>query len=182
MNFKIETQHLILRDFSQSDLPHYVAQCQDPKYQRFYNEQDCSEAQCIQLVELFIEQAQQTPRRQYHLAITDKASGDYLGIAGLRVEEQQQASIGCGLIRGQQGKGASEEAMKALLKFGFEHLAIHRAYAETLAANRAAVRLCTKLGMRVEARLIEHRYFKHQWWDTTILAILAQEFDQLANR
>lgn len=182
MNFQLETDHLILRDFCPKDTEHYVKQCQDPKYQRFYNQQDCSERKSKQLVELFISQAQQTPRQQYHLAITDKLTGDYLGIAGLRLEEEQQASIGCGLVRGKQGKGASEEAMNALLKFGFDKLGVHRAYAETLSENRAAIRLCRRLGMRIEAKLLENRYFKGRWWDTTILAILANEFNSLTKR
>jgi len=179
MSFRIETQHLVLRDFTKDDIPRYVAQCQDPKYQRFYNEQDCSESKSKQLVELFITQAHETPRRQYHLAITDKVTGNYLGIAALRAEDEQQASIGCGLVRGIQGKGISEEAMASLLRFGFDHLDIHRAYAETISENRAAIRLCKKLGMRIEATLIENRYFKQRWWNTTILAILKQEFTQL---
>lgn len=179
MSFILETEHLILRDFTQEDIQHYVKQCQDPKYQRFYNEQDCSQTKSEQLVKMFITQAEQKPRQQFHVAITDKMTGSYLGIAALRIEDEQQASIGCGLVRGTQGKGASEEAMRALLQYGFDQLSIHRAYAETISENRAAIRLCSRLGMRVEATLVENRYFKQRWWNTTILAILKEEFNRL---
>ncbi|MFM2586873.1 GNAT family N-acetyltransferase [Vibrio sp. TBV020] len=176
MSFSISTDHLILRDFTEEDSKHYVNQCQDPKYQRFYSEEDCSVEKSGQLASLFRQQAAEQPRKQFHLAITDKASGDYLGIAALRIEGDQQASVGCGLIRGKQGKGVSEEAMAALLSYGFEHLDVHRAYAETLSKNKAAIKLCQRLGMRIEAQFRQNRYFKENWWDTTVLAILRQEW------
>ncbi|UPQ90327.1 GNAT family N-acetyltransferase [Vibrio sinaloensis] len=174
--FSIETGRFRLRDFTASDYHHYLNQCQDPKYQRFYSEEDCAPAKCRQLVELFIEQAQQSPRQHYHLAIEDRQSGEYLGIAGLRLEGEGQASVGCGLMRQHQSHGASEEAMQALLTFGFKQLNVHRAYAETISENRAAIRLCLRMGMRKEAELIENRYFKQKWWNTTILAIRYEEF------
>ncbi|NVD07948.1 GNAT family N-acetyltransferase [Vibrio sp. JPW-9-11-11] len=174
--FTIETERFRLRDFNDHDLAHYTAQCQDPKYQRFYNDEDCSAKKCRQLVELFITQANQVPRLQYHLAIEERQSGKYIGIAGLRLEDERQASVGCGLVRQHQSQGASEEAMRALLKFGFNQLNIHRAYAETISDNRAAIRLCQKIGMKAEGELIEHRFFKQKWWNTTILAIRRDDF------
>lgn len=176
MSFSISTDRLLLRDFTEADVQHYVKQCLDPKYQRFYSEEDCSREKSHQLALLFCHQAQERPRQQYHLAITDKMSGDYLGIAALRLEKDQQASIGCGLIRSHQGKRTSEEAMTALLNYGFQNLNVHRAYAETLSKNKAAIRLCARLGMRIEAHLTENRYFKQCWWDTTVLAILRHEW------
>ncbi|WP_394126368.1 GNAT family N-acetyltransferase [Vibrio hepatarius] len=176
MSFILSTERFLLRDFTKADAAHYVNQCQDPKYQRFYSDEDCSEEKSLYLAELFRQQALETPRTQYHLAIVDKATGQYIGIAALRVEADKQASIGCGLVRGYQGKKASEEAMSALLSYGFNHLDIHRAYAETLSKNKAAIRLCQRLGMRIEAQFIQNRYFKDCWWDSTVLALLRNEW------
>lgn len=177
MNFTIATDRLILRDFSPNDCDAYVSQCQDPKYQRFYDEEDCNPEKSKQLVELFIQQANQTPRQQFHLAITCKKTGVYMGIAGIRLEASQQASVGCGLARQYQSASIAEEAMKALISYGFNRLNVHRVYAETISQNRAAVHLCKRVGMRTEAEFIENRFFKHQWWSTTILAMLASEFN-----
>lgn len=176
MSFQIHTPRFVLRDFELSDIAHYTAQCQDKKYQRFYNDEDCSIEKCDELVKMFIAQAKISQRNAYHLAITDRVTGEYLGIAGLRLENEKQASMGCGLVRNKQHKHVAHEAMKALLEFGFQHLQVHRAYAETISDNIAAVKLCKSIGMRQEAELIQNRYFKNQWWNTTILAILSSEF------
>jgi RimJ/RimL family protein N-acetyltransferase len=94
----------------------------------------------------------------------------------LRVEHDRQASIGCGLAREFQVSGYAEEAMRALVDYGFLNLKIHRIYAEMIGSNKAAIQLCKKFGMRVEARFIEHRFFKEQWWDTVVFAILKREW------
>lgn len=171
MSFVLPTDNLKLRDFTLADIPKYVEQCQDPKYQRFYDEQDSTAAKSVQLGQLFVEQATESPRTQFNLAIECKQSGEYLGIAGLRLEPNSQASIGCGLLRSSQGKGISEEAMTAIIGYGFNVLGVKRAYAETLSRNRAAVRLCQKVGMSVESIRANDRFFKGRWWDTTILSM-----------
>ncbi|MFW1485154.1 GNAT family N-acetyltransferase, partial [Vibrio parahaemolyticus] len=39
-------------------------------------------------------------------------------------------------------------------------------------------KLCKSLGMRQEAHFREHRYFKEQWWDAVVLAILRTEWNK----
>ena len=176
MHFFIETPRLILRDFIADDLAAYTALSQNEKYQRFYSKVDCSSSKATQLVGLFIEQAAETPRNKFQLAMIDKTSQQLIGTAGLRVEADQQASIGCGIARAYQGAGHAAEAMCALVAYGFKQQNLHRIYAETIANNKAAIALCTQFGMREEARFLEHRYFKNKWWDTVILAILKSEW------
>ncbi len=175
MNFTITTSNLILRDFTPSDVKHYVDQCQAPKYQRYYNEDDCSVEKSTLLANMFIEQALESPRTQYHLAIQCKFSGHYLGLAALRLEPNNQASIGCGLARNRQGKGVAEEAMLALVNYGFNQLGVKRVYAETLSSNKAAIRLCKRVGMSIDCERTNDRFFKEKWWSTTILALNIQK-------
>lgn len=74
--------------------------------------------------------------------------------------------------------GYAEEAMFALLKFGFVNQKLHRVYAETIDENKPALRLCKKFGMREEARFIENRYFKGKWWSTVVMAMLKPEWER----
>ena len=76
-----------------------------------------------------------------------------------------------------QGAGYAQEAAEAIAGFGFEKLAVHRLYAETIGANKAAIAMCRQFGMRKEAQFIEHRYFKERWWDTVIYAMLRSEWE-----
>lgn len=107
-------------------------------------------------------------------------SGKFVGTVCLRLEDNQQASIGCALSRASQGDKLSYEAALALADFGFSELEIHRIYAKTISRNLPAIKLCKSLGMRQEAHFREHRFFKGQWWDTVIWAVLRTELQDTA--
>lgn len=173
----IETKRLVLRNFERDDVSAYCKLTSDPKYQRFYSEEDCSVEKSRRLVEMFVSQAQDIVRSKFQMAIVLKETGDFIGTVGLRLEPDKQASMGCGVGREYQSAGYGKEAMSALLRFGFEEHGIHRIYAETISENTPAIRLCKKLGMREEARFIENRFFKGQWWSTVVLAILNTEWN-----
>ena len=176
--FKIETKRLIIRDMNPNDEGDFVAMSQDAKHQRFYGESDCDPDKYRELTELFVAQASERPRSAYQLAVECKASGNFIGTVCLRLEGDQQASMGCAFSRAYQGKTLSYEAALALADFGFSELGVHRIYAETISRNLPAVKLCKSLGMRQEAHFREHRFFKGQWWDTVVLAVLRTEWDK----
>ncbi|MGI9878362.1 GNAT family N-acetyltransferase [Vibrio chagasii] len=179
--FKLETHRLVLRDMTLEDQSAFVAMSQDAKYQRFYDESDCEPIKYHQLTRLFIEQAGEEPRQSYQLAVESKESGKFIGTVCLRLEDNQQASMGCAFAREIQGKGLPIEAAKALAGFGFSELGVHRIYAETIGENLAAIRLCKSLGMRQEACFKDHRFFKNKWWDTVVLAMLRSEWEGVSN-
>ncbi|MGF1720650.1 GNAT family N-acetyltransferase [Vibrio kyushuensis] len=176
--FKIETDRLIIRDMTSIDESAFVAMSQDSKYQRFYDESDCDPNKYIELTKLFIAQAFEEPRKSYQLAVECKGSGHFIGTVCLRLEDNQQASIGCAFSRTSQGHKLSHEAALALADFGFSELGVHRIYAETISKNLPAIKLCKSLGMRQEAHFREHRFFKEQWWDTVVFAVLQTEWDK----
>jgi len=176
MIFKLETNNFILRDFSIDDLGGYIAFTQDEKYQRFYDEVDCSAKKSMQLVNAFIDQSLENPRSKYQLAITKKGRQEIIGTCGLRLEPDGQASMGCGVAREYHSSGVAVEAMSALINFGFHELGVHRVYAQTIEDNKSAIKLCQKMGMRAQERLIKHRYFKDQWWNTVIFALHKHEW------
>jgi [ribosomal protein S5]-alanine N-acetyltransferase len=151
---------LILRDMRLSDENAFLAMSQDNKYQRFYSESDCDSDKHRQLTKLFVEQANEVPRKSYQLAIESKLTGEFIGTVCLRLEPDNQASMGCGIERKSQGQGLIEEAVRELADFGFNELDVHRIYAETISKNLAAIKLCKSLGMRKEGCFCEHRFLK----------------------
>lgn len=179
--FRLTSRRLVLRDMRESDEAAFIALSQDSKYQRFYSEEDCDAEKYRQLTKLFIAQALEQPRKAYQLAIEDTQTGQFIGTACLRIEADHQASIGCGMSRLYQGSGLIQEAMIALAEFGFSELGVHRLYAETISQNLAAIKLCQSLGMVEEGHFRQHRYFKHQWWDTVIYAIRVDEWREKNN-
>ncbi len=88
------------------------------------------------------------------------------------------AEIGWVLRREYHGHGYAYEAAAAMLTVGFEQVELHRIFAELDPRNAASVALCTRLGMREEAHLVENLMFKGEWADTGIYAILDREWEQ----
>jgi RimJ/RimL family protein N-acetyltransferase len=176
MRIELNTDRLLLRDYSPDDLTPFAAMSKDKKFQRFYSEQDCSEIHWQKLVNQFSQEHSQAERTDFNLAIVMRETGLYIGAVGIRIEAHQQASVGCALIRHQQQSGVAIEAMRAIAEFGFLQLDVHRIYAETIADNHAAIRLCRQLGMRKEAEFVEHRYFKEKWWNTVIFGLLKSQY------
>lgn len=75
-----------------------------------------------------------------------------------------------------QGNGYATEAAGALLRLGFEGLGLHRIVARMDARNPASAAVARRLGMRQEAHLVQNEWFKDEWTDELIFAILADEW------
>jgi RimJ/RimL family protein N-acetyltransferase len=100
--------------------------------------------------------------------------GDLLVRGGLVAD--QQTEIGWVLNPDFQGHGYATEAAQELIKLSFTDLRMHRVWAQLDPKNIASARLCERLGMVKEAHLRESMWFKGEWSDTSIYAILRSEW------
>jgi RimJ/RimL family protein N-acetyltransferase len=73
------------------------------------------------------------------------------------------------------GRGVGHEATNLLLRFGFEHLALHRIYLHVFATNDRALRLYHSVGFRHEGVLREAARVEGAWMNVLLLAILQAE-------
>lgn len=171
----IPSNSVLLRDFRREDLSQYEGLRNDLKFQRFYSEEDCAPIRARQLLNMFILQAGETPRTAFQLAVVSRED-ELMGSCGIRIESPESASVGCELGRQWQGTGAARDAAMAILEFGFVELKVRRIYAETISENKAAIKLCHALGMRIESERVDDRIFKGRAWSTTVLAINETEW------
>ncbi|MFZ6679477.1 GNAT family N-acetyltransferase [Undibacterium sp. Tian12W] len=172
----IQTRNLVLRDFSMQDLAPYTALRSHSEFQRYYSEDDVTPEKSAFLLELFIQQSQEIPRRKFQLAICGKDEV-LMGSCGIRLEAPGLASMGFELGIPWQGAGRAREAAQAMLDFAFRDLQVQKVYAETLLENQGATNLCKSLGMRISAA--EKRgspYFKDSNWQAAGFEIHAQDF------
>jgi RimJ/RimL family protein N-acetyltransferase len=86
------------------------------------------------------------------------------------------AEIGWALHPDHAGRGYMTEAASALIDLAFATLARHRVFAQLDPRNTASAALCRRLGMRREAHFVEDVWFKGEWGDTAVYAILAREW------
>jgi RimJ/RimL family protein N-acetyltransferase len=90
--------------------------------------------------------------------------------------ENSRGEIGWTLHPNFAGRGYAAEASRAVLDIAFTQLRLHRAYAELDPRNHASIALCKRLGMREEAFFVKDLWFKGDWADTGIYAILREEW------
>jgi RimJ/RimL family protein N-acetyltransferase len=128
---------------------------------------------------------------QYSQAVALRGDGDYWQLAVERAEEPGRvigdvyfsirsvadagADIGWTLHPDAHGRGYMTEAASAVLDIAFG-LGLHRVRAIIDPRNEASAALCRRLGMRAEAHFIEDLWFKGEWGDTEIYAILDREW------
>jgi RimJ/RimL family protein N-acetyltransferase len=89
-----------------------------------------------------------------------------------------QGEIGWVFHPGHAGQGYATEAARAALRHGFEQVRLHRIAARLNPRNAASVRLCERLGMRREALLHDEHWFKGDWADVAVYAMLEHEWRQ----
>lgn len=175
---QITTERLLLREFVAEDWPAVLAYQRKPEYLRYYPWVERTPAESQTFVRMFLAQQQVTPRRKFQLAVVLRDADQLIGNCGVRVENAaaRQGSLGYELDPAYWGHGYATEAARAMLAFGFRELGLHRVWAECLAENRGSARVLEKLGLRREARLRDHEWFKDRWWDALIYGILEHEW------
>lgn len=110
---------------------------------------------------------------------TDTLIGDVILVWSSK--EHQCGEIGYVLNPVHQGHGYATEACRALLRFAFEGMELHRVIARIDERNAASAAVLTRLGMRAEARLVDNEWFKGEWATEIDYAILADEWRQSAS-
>ncbi|MCU1529989.1 MAG: putative acetyltransferase [Frondihabitans sp.] len=106
------------------------------------------------------------------------APGRVIGEVNIRLTSvaDQQAEVGWILNPTHQGHGYAFEAATRMVELCFSTLGSHRVHAELDPRNGASVALCRRLGMREEAHFREDMFFKGEWADTAVYAVLAEEW------
>jgi len=112
------------------------------------------------------------------LGVRLQSTGELIGdqVMFLRSIKHRTGELGYVLAPGAGGQGYATEASRAMLDLAFAEFDLHRVVARLDARNTASARLATRLGMRLEAHFIQDEWFKGEWSDTLVYAILASEW------
>jgi len=111
------------------------------------------------------------------LAVTLRSDGRQIGGVGLRVNEaHQHAELGYWLGAAYWGKGYATEAARAVVRYGFEELRLHRILASHFKHNEASGKILLKLGMRHEGCQREHLRKWDNFVDSELYGMLRREW------
>ncbi|KFU79689.1 Protein N-acetyltransferase, RimJ/RimL family [Amycolatopsis lurida] len=160
MRVFLETERLLLRQFTGADVDHLFALYDDPEVMRYLNGGEPADRAEIEEHDLpaFLGYYERFPGYGFWAAI-EKSSGDFLGwfhFRPLRDHHTDDPELGYRLNRSSWGKGYATEGSLALLKKGFTEFGARRIWAATMAVNLGSRRVMEKIGMRHVRTYHEH--------------------------
>ncbi|NIW38715.1 MAG: GNAT family N-acetyltransferase, partial [Gemmatimonadetes bacterium] len=88
---------------------------------------------------------------------------------------RRQAEIGYDLAHRHWGRGLMTEALRPMLRFGFEEMDLHRIEAGVTVGNEASARVLEKLGFREEGLLRRGGYWKGAYHDLRGFGLLRRD-------
>lgn len=113
------------------------------------------------------------------LVIALKESGAPIGDIALQdiSSNNRSASIRIAINNeGHQGKGYGREALLLMLDYGFGILNLQRIELEVFSFNERAAHVYSKIGFVREGVRRQSLYYNHQYHDTIVMSMLADEF------
>ena len=181
---KIETKHLLIREFQTDDWLAVHSYATDSEVFRYQHWGPNSEDDSREFVKMTIDQQTEVPRRSYELAIIEKSSNKLIGAVGIRIKSStnRDADMGYTLGRSRWGNGFGTEAAQAILNFGFTELNLHRIWATAAPENLASIRVLEKVGMKYEGLLKENLLVRGRWRDSVLMAILENDWEPSVSR
>jgi RimJ/RimL family protein N-acetyltransferase len=175
---RIESERLILRRFRDSDLAPFVAYRNDPEVARYQSWDSFDERETRAFIREMASAQPGVPGDWFQFAVELKETGELLGDCALQVDGQEpyRAELGFTLAREHQGKGFAAEAASRLLDYAFESLGLHRIFAIADCRNKPSWTLLERVGLRQEGHFLESVWFKGEWSDEYLYAILKDEW------
>jgi RimJ/RimL family protein N-acetyltransferase len=111
-------------------------------------------------------------------AITLKPKSKLIGSCGFHLYEKENrcAEIGYELHHEFWRKGIMSEALREILRFGFEDMNLHRIQADVTVGNEASAGILRQFGFTLEGTWRERTYFKGQFHDLWQFGLLEDEY------
>jgi ribosomal-protein-alanine N-acetyltransferase len=146
----IETERLVIRDLSVSDVDALARMWCDPEVTRFMGgPRDAAQVRRI----LAEDAGSASPPDMDLKPVLEKGSGQVVGHCGLlekEVDGRAEVELVYVLDRAAWGRGYATEAAAAIQGYAREHLGLNRLIALIDPENRASERVALKVGMRLE--------------------------------
>jgi RimJ/RimL family protein N-acetyltransferase len=166
----LETERLLLRPFEPADAPVVEREVSRAEVARMFAiPHPYPAGAALEWI------ATTKPGRDF--AVVAKESGELIGAIMLNLNEQhRRATLGYWCALSHWGRGYTTEAVRAVIGYGFEYLAVNRIYAECHGDNPASFRVLEKAGMTLEGRLRQHSFRLGRIADKLQFGILRDEW------
>ena len=173
----LETERLVLRAMRVADAPDmyaYAAREDVTKYLTWYPHRNLDETRA------YLTEVGRRYRTGdfYDWAIIHRADDKMIGTCGFTSFNYPSDSgeVGYVLNPDYQGRGLATEALRAVMKFGFAELNLHRIEAHYIEGNDRSRRLMERVGMKFEGYARESMRIKGRFCTIGTCAILRSEY------
>jgi RimJ/RimL family protein N-acetyltransferase len=175
---ELRTGRLILRTLEENDASRIFQYRSDPDVSRFQSWGTESIADIQSHIKELSTNPLGTPGFWHQLGISRLSTRELIGDCGFHVlqAEPRQCEIGVTLDPEYQRQGYATEALRALLDYLVFTLGKHRVLASVDPRNIRSVNLMERVGLRKEAHFVKSLWFKGEWVDDLIYAMLASEW------
>lgn len=175
---EILTERLALRNLAARDARSIFQYRSRPEVSRFQSWGTQSSDEIQSYISALSATEPGTPGSWYQIGIALQSSSELIGDCGFRVleSEPQQAEFGIALAPEYQCQGYAAEALRALLNYLLVNLGKHRVFGSVDPRNVRSIRLMQRVGMRQEAHFVQSLWFRGEWVDDVIFAMLASDW------
>ena len=167
----LETKRLIIRPTNMRDVSsiHEMLNCKETM--KFFVEGVYSKEKVNEFIN-------RNHKETHHFTILLKSSNRIVGKLSYNPWFMKRTKeIGWIIFKTAEGNGYATEAAKAIIKYAFETEKIHRLVATCQPENIASIRVCEKLGMRLEGEFKKCIHYKNDiWWDESFYSILEEDY------
>lgn len=168
---------MILRKMTLDDAEAVFAYASDPEVSRYTSwETHRSIEESRAFLELAVRKYESGDEPDW--GIVYKGDHRFVGTCGFvnRSPDHARAELGYAIHRGYWGRGLVPEAVRAMIRFGFERIGLNRIEARCIAENTASTRVMEKAGMIYEGTLRQREFIKGAYRDMKLYAILKSEY------
>jgi len=175
---RLETDRLILREMTLGDVEFYF---------RHFNNKKVVEGSCFpgpKTLEAAKEELELycirpfKENRGIRWGIARKGSDELIGTCGYYDwnKTSRRAEMGYDLEPAHWGEGMMTEALRAILRYGFEEIGLNRVQAIIDSENVRSIKLVERLGLKKEGILRQNSYFRGRFRDEICFSLLKEEW------
>jgi len=175
----LETERLQLRRLENSDVKEVLALRSNPSTMKYIPRPLLKNGEEA-LEHIAMINAKIDNNEGINWAITLKGNPKLIGIIGhFRIQPQNyRAEIGYMILPEYHGQGIVAEAIKEVVRYGFEEMNLHSIEAIIDPGNLASERVLQKNGFVKEAHILENEFFDGKFIDTVIYSLLKRNFQK----
>jgi RimJ/RimL family protein N-acetyltransferase len=174
---EIRTERLVLSVLEEGDAADLLAYRALPDVSRFQTWEPSTTDDARGFIGRVKDVAFDTPGAWFQFGIRLREGGRLVGDLGVHApfDDSRQAEVGVSLDPTHQGQGLATEALAGVLRYLFEACGKHRVFASVDPRNAASIALMERVGMRQEAHFRQSLWFKGEWADDLVFAVLESD-------